>query len=82
MKRRHFTPPYPGYFLELVRLHNWPPMFEPQPVVKVIRDGHAASLKSRQTALARGITGTISNLNGRAVVGDPSKAAVTMGERR
>jgi hypothetical protein len=28
--RARFELPRPGFFTELVRLHNWPPMFEPK----------------------------------------------------
>lgn len=72
---------YPrGFFLELVRLHNFPPMFESRLTPPDPNDAirHIAAVRSRATALARGHTGTIKGLSGRArqIVGDASKAQV------
>lgn len=41
----------PGHFLELVRLHNWPPMFAPQVNYAEIASQHARAEHGRFAAL-------------------------------
>lgn len=79
MKREPIGYP-PGFFLELVRAHDWPPGFVPEVIVQPRVDMHAVSVRSRATALANGYTGTIKGLSGRTrlIVGDASKASVSL----
>ena len=56
----------PGHFTELVRLYNWPPMFEPQ--LRRTREVEQSELSriNREARVAQGDTGTIVGLTLRA----------------
>lgn len=51
----------PGYFTALMRAHNWPPMFEPQPVEKPtfadVKSRGATEARERQAAQGIGWAG-------------------------
>ena len=56
----------PGHFLALVRLHNWPPRFEPQYQRTREFELSLISRQVRESLQARGITGTILGLTPKA----------------
>lgn len=56
----------PGYFVELMRRHNWPPMFEPRMPQTRTPDWSAISTANRERLQAQGHTGTIVGLTQRA----------------
>jgi hypothetical protein len=58
----------PGFFLELVRLHNFPPGWVSQIVEPnwSSADRKAAGARSREAALAKGDTGTIHGISRKA----------------
>lgn len=84
MKAR-FIYPGPGYFLELVFKHDWPPCYKPQEVPRGRSQSQieSAAQMSRQTALKRGHTGTIKSLSSSSthIKGDASKAQVTKAQQ-
>lgn len=62
MTRRRVVPPIPehmrvpGYFTELMRRHNWPPMFEPQPVDRQVSEAKSrGATEARERQAAQGI---------------------------
>lgn len=56
----------PGHFTELVRLHNWPPTFEPQLRRTREVEQSESSRVNREARVAQGDTGTIVGLTQRA----------------
>lgn len=58
----------PGFFTELVRLHNWPPGFVSQISVPVWSDTdrREAAVRGRETAMAAGHTGAIAGISRKA----------------
>lgn len=62
MKRRARPTPIPArmttgrYFSALVRRHNWPPMFEPQPVDRQVSEAKSrGATEARERQAAQGI---------------------------
>lgn len=57
--------PFPvGYFLGLVRKHNWPPMFEPSDTWGSNEVAHSESAtRGRQKQLDNGYTGSIQGMS-------------------
>lgn len=70
----------PGFFLSLVRQHNWPPGFRPQPIVgkRGQVEINEAAARGRAKRLASGDTGTINRLSRKGGVGlsDASKGEI------
>lgn len=58
----------PGFFTELVRLHNWPPGFVSQIAMPVWSDTdrREAAVRGRETAIAGGHTGAIAGISRKA----------------
>ncbi len=72
MTRPTFVYPYPGYFLELVREHQFPPDFRPQPVIRRGSfDPNEAAARGRATAEANGHSFT-----SKRIAGDVAKALI------
>ena len=57
----------PGHFLSLVRKHNWPPNYTPQPPDRISTVAHSqAATLGRAAQLAKGETGSIKGLSKKA----------------
>lgn len=59
--------PYPGYWTELILLHNWPPMFEPRDDWgrnQVANSEQASEAREKQVALGR--MGTIVGMSAKS----------------
>ena len=63
MKRKPFLYPRAGYFSELVYLHGFPPLYQPQALPKNEAARQRAGQKSRAAQLANGHTGSIAGLS-------------------
>lgn len=68
--------PYPGYWTELVILHDWPPRWEPQEWQEKHDQKRESAVRGRETALARGHTGTIVGLSRQADDGSAAYYAI------
>ena len=56
--------PYPGYWTELVILHDWPPGWKPSvDWGKNLTEHSAAATRGRETQLANGIDGSIAGIS-------------------
>ena len=74
--------PYPGYWTELVILHNWPPGWEPREWHEKHDQKREAAVRGRQTALSHGHTGTIVGLSRQADDGSAAYHAIKVAKAK